>query len=158
MDIKNILWPTDFSEAASAAESYVISISRKYGAEVHLLHVAEDLTQFEHYWGSGPDPKHLHELQESIMRVARERLKELCRNKLAECPRYQIHSLLGDPAKEILETAQAIGADLIVMATHGMKSNFPFGSVAEKVVKNSPVPVLTVSPELQRKILEKTTG
>jgi len=157
INIRKILWPTDFSEAASAAERYVISFSQRYGAEVHLVHVVEDLTRYEHYWGSGPDPKHLHDLQEFIMRMARERLTELCQHRLTECPRYQIHSLLGDPAKEILETAQVIGADLIVIATHGMKANFPFGSVAEKVIKNSPVPVLTVSPELQTKALRKAT-
>jgi hypothetical protein len=43
------------------------------------------------------------------------------------------------------------------MAIHGMNANYPFGSVAEKVVKNSPVPVSTISPELQRKILGKAT-
>ncbi len=158
MDIKNILWPTDFSEAASAAELYVISLSKKYGAEVHLLHVAEDLTRFEHYWGSGPDPKHIHDLQEFVMRVARERLAELCQNKLTECPRYHIHTILGDPPKGILETAKSVGADLIIMATHGMKANFPFGSVAEKVVKYSPIPVLTVSPATQKEILDKARG
>jgi nucleotide-binding universal stress UspA family protein len=147
MEVKTILWPTDFSRAAAAAEAYVVSLSLKYGAEVHLLHVAEDLAQFEHYWGSGPDAKHVYELHKYGMKLARERLEELCRTKLSGCPRYQIHIILGDPATQILKTAKDIDADLIVIATHGMRSLFPFGSVAERVIKNSPVPVFTVRPE-----------
>ena len=147
MEIKTILWPTDFSKAASAAESFVESLSRKYGAEVHLLHVAEDLAQFERYWGSGPDVKHVYELHKYGMKLARERLEELCRTRLTGCPRYHIHVILGDPATTILKTAKEVGADVVVMATHGMRSLFPFGSVAEKVIRNSHVPVLTVRPQ-----------
>jgi nucleotide-binding universal stress UspA family protein len=150
MEIKKILWPTDFSRAASTAESFVLSLSQKYNAEVHLLHVAEDLTQYEHYWGSGPDEKHIEELHEYGMQISKERLQELCQEKLTGCPRYQIHIVLGDPAKEILKAIKETGADLVVMANHGMKAVFPFGSVAEKVVKNSPVPVLTVNPNRKK--------
>jgi nucleotide-binding universal stress UspA family protein len=142
MNIKRILWPTDLSPAASAAEPYVISLSRKYGAEVHLLHVAEDLVQFEHYWGSGPNTKHLYDLQKFAMRVAKDRLTVLCQERLTHCPSFKIHVILGDPASEILKMVREVDADVIVMATHGMKGNFHFGSVTERVVKNSPVPVL----------------
>jgi nucleotide-binding universal stress UspA family protein len=146
MEIKRILWPTDFSKAASVAESYVISLSKKYEAEVHLLHVAEDLSRFEHYWGSGLDPKHVKEIHEFGLKLSKERLEELCSKKLTGCPRYFIHILQGDPAQEILKAIGTIGADVVVMATHGMKAIFPFGSVAERVVKNSRVPVFTVNP------------
>lgn len=146
MKIEKILWPTDFSKAATAAEEYVAMLSQKHQAEVHLLHVAEDLTQFESYWGSGPDRQHIADLNEYAMNVAKQRLEELCKNKLTGCPRYEIHIILGDPAREILSTIKAVGADLVIMATHGMKGNFPFGSVAERVVRNSPVPVLTINP------------
>jgi len=145
MEIKKILWPTDFSKAASIAEEYVQTLTRKLEAEIHLLHVAEDLSRYEHYWGSGPDTKHINELHEYAMKVANERLEDLCRNKLTGCPRYKIHVVHGDPAEEILKVAKEIGADLVVMATHGMRSTFPFGSVAEKVVKNSPIPVMTIN-------------
>ena len=146
MQIKKILWPTDFSAAAAVAESYVKDLEQKFDAEVHLLHVAEDLTQYEHYWGSGPDSKHVEELNDWALRISRERLEKLCRDQLTDCPRYKIHIVRGDPAKEILKSIAEIGPDLVVMATHGMKANFPFGSVAERVVKNSPVPVLTIKP------------
>lgn len=152
MEIKRILWPTDFSPAASAVEPYVISLSRAYGAEVHLLHVADDLAHFEHYWGSGPDAKHLDKLQKFAMVAAKERLGALCREKLAQCPSYKIHVVMGDPANEILAMLKEVEADLVVMATHGMKAIFPFGSVTERVVKNSPVPVLTICPSTVNKL------
>ncbi|ABK16515.1 universal stress protein [Syntrophobacter fumaroxidans] len=150
MKIEKILWPTDFSKAASVAEPYVVSLSRKYDAEVHLLHVSEDLSRFEHYWGSGLDPKHVKEIHEFGLKLSRERLEELCSRKLTGCARYFIHIMQGDPAQEILTAIRTIGADLVVMATHGMKAIFPFGSVAERVVKNSPVPVFTVNPNISR--------
>ena len=150
MEVKKILWPTDFSSAAAVAESYVISLTQQFNAEVHLIHVAEDLTQYEHYWGSGPDAKHIEELNEYALKISKERLEKLCKNELTGCPRYQIHIVRGDPAKEILKTINEVQPDLVVMATHGMKGNFPFGSVAERVVKNSPVPVLTVNPSKQK--------
>ena len=59
--------------------------------------------------------------------------------------------LVGDPAEKILETAKKEGVDVVVMATHGRKGRFQFGSVTEKVVKNSPVPVWTVRPFKRKK-------
>jgi len=146
MEIRKILWPTDFSPAAATAEQYVIGLSLKFDAEVHLIHVAEDLSRFEHYWGSGPDPKHFQELHDFAMKNARERLENLCKTRLSSCPRYSIHILLGEPAVEILNAIERLDVDLVVMATRGMRAYFPFGSVAERVIRNSPVPIFTINP------------
>lgn len=80
------------------------------------------------------------------MKLARERLENLCRERLSSCKRYHIHIVMGHPAKTILATIDNLHVDLVIMATHGMRGGFPFGSVTERVVKNSPVPVLTVNP------------
>ncbi len=147
MEIKTILWPTDYSSAAATAESYVLNLSEKHGAEVHLLHVAEDLTRFEHYWGSGLDGRHTRKIREFVMRVAKERLRKLCQDRLTQCPRFEVHVTRGYPPKEIVELAKEIGADVVVMATtHGTKGKFPFDCVIEKVLKSSAVPVLTINP------------
>ena len=60
--------------------------------------------------------------------------------------RYETLVISGDPAERVLETARGLAADLIVMGTHGRKglSRLVLGSVAERVVRESPVPVLTV--------------
>ena len=147
MEIKRIAWPNDLSPAAAKAQPFVTSLSATYGAEVHLIYVAADLIHMEHYWGSGPDPKHAKDLQRYEMELSRKRLEDLCNKHLQGCPRYRIHILTGDPAGEILKSIGEIGADLVVMATRGMRNIFPFGSVAERVIKNSPVPVLTINPD-----------
>lgn len=149
MEIKKILWPTDLSRAASSAESFVISLSGTYGAEVHLLHVAEDLAHFDNYWGSGPDPRHARELTDFAMRASREKLEEICASRLQACPAYRIHIGLGDPAREILKAVSELNIDLVIISTYGLRAAFPFGSVAEKVIKNCPVPVLVVRPGME---------
>jgi len=84
------------------------------------------------------------------MELAKKRLEELCQKHLSGCPMYKIHILLGEPAQEILKAIEAIGVDFVIIAARGLKNIFPFGSVAERVIKNSPVPVLTINPRTQR--------
>jgi nucleotide-binding universal stress UspA family protein len=77
---------------------------------------------------------------------ARARLAELARTHLEGKVRYEILTRTGDPARLAIAAAEQTGADSIVMATHGRKgvSHFLLGSVAERVVRESPRPVLTV--------------
>lgn len=153
IEIKKILWPTDLSKNAARALPYVTSLSEKYQAEIHLVFVAEDVRQFDHFYGDA-SPSFLKEFQERIIRKAEDYLEKICRNELATCPAYRKHILVGDPAGEILKFASEEKVDLVVMATHGHGEetkaeemrHFPFGSVSERVVKNSPVPVLAVNP------------
>ena len=67
---------------------------------------------------------------------------------MQSCPNFQKRILFGDPAQEILKTIDSEGIDIVVMGTHGRKAleHVFFGSVAENVVKKSPVPVLTINP------------
>ncbi len=57
---------------------------------------------------------------------------------------YVKHVAIGDPAQEILKLIEKEKVDMVIIASHGRKGHFHFGSVAEKVVKNSPVPVVTI--------------
>lgn len=156
MEIRKILWPTDFSENAASALPYVTSLSERYQAEVHLVFVAEDARQFDHFYGDA-SPEFLKEFQERIIRKAQERLGTLCRSELKGCPLYRTAVMTGDPAEEILKAVEKEQIDLVVMATHGHGEeigglrHFPFGSVSERVIKNSPVPVLAVNPEGKKK-------
>jgi nucleotide-binding universal stress UspA family protein len=155
MDIKKILWPTDLSTNAAYALPYVRSMSEKYQAEVHLLYVVEDVNWFDHFYGDA-DPKFLKELQDKVMKDAADYLGKLCTNELAGCPVFRREIVVGNPAQVILNTIREQGMDLVVMATHGHgregsqesgeMHRFPFGSVTEKVTKNSPAPVLIVNP------------
>jgi nucleotide-binding universal stress UspA family protein len=150
MEIKKILWPTDFSDNANAALPYVLSLTQKYGAEIYLLYVAEDMADYASWYGE-MTPSHIEKLHEWELPRAKKKLEEVCRNDLAGCPMFHNLVLVGDPAREILKTIEKEGPDVVVMATHGRKGRFEFGSVTERVVKNSPVPVWTVRPFKRKK-------
>ena len=81
--------------------------------------------------------------------AARTRLERLARQKVNGRARYQIEVMMGDPAVEVLQAAKRLRANLIIMATHGRKGlrRFVLGSVAERVVREAPCPVLTVKPK-----------
>ena len=78
---------------------------------------------------------------------AKKRLDQVCQKYLDSCPLYIKHIAIGDPAQEILKLIDKEGVDLVVMASHGQKGNYRFGSVTEKVLKNSPVPVTAIPIE-----------
>lgn len=152
MEIKKILWPTDLSKNAAHALPYVTSLSEKYQAEVHLIFVVEDVHQFDHFYGDA-SPSFLKEFQERIIRKGGEYLDGICTGILSGCPLYKRHIVVGDPAHEILQCIHEEKMDMVVMATHGHGEetrgemrHFPFGSVSEKVIRNSSVPVLVINP------------
>lgn len=148
MEIKKILWPSDLSTAAAAALPYVSDLSQKYQAQVLLLYVAEDMRRFDHIYGDAG--KHLAGLQEMERSRAHEHLQRVCEQDLAGCPSFAQHIVQGDPAQEIINFAEQNGAGLIVMASRGRgmdQADYKFfGGVTAKVVRHSPVPVLTINP------------
>jgi len=75
-------------------------------------------------------------------------MDKICKEQLESCPNFQRKIVSEDPALEILKTIESEGIDMVVMGTHGRKGleHTIFGSVAENVVKKSPVPVLVVNP------------
>jgi nucleotide-binding universal stress UspA family protein len=146
MDVKKILWPTDFSRIAEKALPHVKSLTEKYGAEIHVLYVIEDVAHHDGWYGAFED-KRVKELMEHANKTASRRLSQICEKYLDGCPLYIKHVAVGDPAREILKLIKTEGVDLVVMASHGEKGNFRFGSVAEKVMKNSPAPVTIIPVE-----------
>ena len=146
MEVKKVLWPTDFSSSAEKALPYVTDLTQKYGAEIHVLYVIEDIAHHESWYGEF-DKSHIDKLMEWADKSARKRLDQVCEKYLNSCPLYIKHIAVGDPAQEILKLINAEKVDLVVMASRGAQGNFRFGSVAEKVLKNSPVPVTTIPVE-----------
>ena len=143
MELKKILWPTDFSENSEKALPYVTSLSEKFQTEVHVLYVIEELAIHEPWYGEF-DRSHIEKIHEWEDKKARERLDEICSKYLEGCPLYIKHVAIGDPALEILKLIEEEKVDMVVMATHGRKVHFRFGSIAEKVVKHATVPVVTI--------------
>ena len=143
MEMKRILWPTDLSGTAEAALPYVRSLTQKYNTEIHVLYVIEDIAHHKGWYGD-LEQSRINKIIEWEQKTAKGRLDSICNNYLEGCPLYIKHVAIGDPAREILKLVESEKIDTVVMATKGEKSNFGFGSVAEKIVKNSPVPVVTI--------------
>jgi nucleotide-binding universal stress UspA family protein len=142
--LKKILVATDFGEASDAALSYGRDLARTYGATLHLLHVAEDV--FARYADDG-STAFLPQMQSDIENAARKRLEGLVTDEDRTMLRARPVVLTArGPAEAIVEYANAHTVDIIVMGTHGRRAlaHLLMGSVAERVVRLAPCPVLTV--------------
>jgi len=141
--IQLILVPVDFSETAKKALQYAIQFAAGFDAEVVLLHVMEPyLVPPE----MGYLPPQLAVNQQELEDSAREGLDKLCASEIGTRIRAQTKVRVGVPWVEIVSTAEETQADLIILATHGrtgLKHIF-MGSVAERVVRHAPCPVLVV--------------
>jgi nucleotide-binding universal stress UspA family protein len=82
------------------------------------------------------------------MDAAEKYMDKVCEQQMQGCPNFERRICSGDPAAEILKTIESEDIKLVIMGTHGYKGleHAIFGSVAEKVVKKSPVPVTVVNP------------
>ena len=142
--LKTILVPTDFSEASDAALKYAKGLAAAFGASLHIVHVMEDL--LAHAWSAEVYVASMPNLREEIEKEARERLADLVGDEEPGRPAVETALLSGNPFLEIIRYAKANSVDLIVIGTHGRGAiaHMLLGSVAEKVVRKSPCPVLTV--------------
>lgn len=142
--LKTILVPTDFSDASEAALNYGKAMAEAFGASLHLVHVMEDL--LAQAWAAEVYVASMPQLREEIDKESRQRLASMLTDE--ERRRYRVETALlaGNPFVEIVRYAKAHNVDLIVMGTHGRGpiAHMLLGSVAEKVVRKSPCPVLTV--------------
>jgi nucleotide-binding universal stress UspA family protein len=132
MDIKKVLWPTDFSSSAEKALPLVTSLTQLYQAEIHVMYVIEDIAHHEPWYGEF-DKTHTEKLMERARTSANERLDQICSKYLAGCTFYVRHVFVGDPAHEILTFMDKEKVDLVVMASRGQRGHFHFGSVEMKV-------------------------
>ena len=137
--LKRILVPHDFSDTSVAAVRYAIALAHNFGAKLHLLHVGEK-ARFE------MATEFPLGLDGTLEDAVRERLLKILtpREQMEFKPIFEFRS--GSPAAEIASYAKEADVDLIVMGTHGRRfvAHAVLGSVAEKVVRIAPCPVLTV--------------
>lgn len=141
--LTTILVPTDFSDASEAALDYAKALARAFGATIHLVHVMEDL--LAHAWAAEVYVASMPTLRDEIAKEAGERLAAMAAAE-PKAAALQTALLAGNPFLEIIRYAKAQNIDLIVIGTHGRGAiaHMLLGSVAEKVVRKSPCPVLTV--------------
>lgn len=139
MKIQHILVPTDFAAASESALELGVQLARAFDAQLTLLHVWE--LPIYPYMDFMLNSEVISQVEDAAAQGLARALEEL-RTTLPAA-----HSKLktGLPWQGILEASDELGVDLVVMGTHGRHglSRLTLGSVAEKVVRLSKVPVLT---------------
>jgi len=136
MNVKKILFATDFSHTGDAALALATSLARDTGATLHIVHVEEPPVAYgggEMYYGL-PDPD-VDNLKEMLSKVV----------PTDDNVPYVHHMMTGTPASAICRLAKDEDVDMIVMGTHGRTGvmRVLMGSVTEVVVRRAPCPVLT---------------
>ncbi|GMV44077.1 MAG: universal stress protein [Myxococcales bacterium] len=138
---KRILLPTDFSELGLTARDAAILYARRFEAEVHVLHVDEDIS------GTVRDPGDLVHYMQTI-EVKTDQLLEMLRAELSEAGLPPVvERRPGVPSQVIVKYALEAGCDLIVMATHG-RGGFQrliLGSTTLRVLRHTRTPVLAIN-------------
>ncbi len=144
---KKILVPIDFGENSKDVLQYAATLADKFQAEIHLLHVIEDLAAL----ASGPDGffKMPADTEKEIIQYAQKKLKEYTIPDVFDIPNKVLQVCDGTPFVEIIRYARDNKIDLIVLGTHGRSGlvHMLLGSVAEKVIRKSPCPTLAIRPE-----------
>jgi nucleotide-binding universal stress UspA family protein len=142
--IRNVLVPTDFSDTAAAAVDYGRTLAEQFSATLHLVHVVDDVAlktiAAEGFASYMPD------LQRAIDDSARKQLDAVAGRSGAASATIRRVIMSNQAAEAIVTYAASAAIDMIVIGTHGRTgvSRLLYGSVAERVVRTAPCPVLTV--------------
>lgn len=139
--LKKILCPVDHSECSYLALKYAISLALKDEAKLYLMHVVDTRLYDTEIYKFSP-----YKLNEIDMNKIREDLIKSLPEGTMDVLEVETIVIKGVPFHEIINAATEIGADIIVIGTHGRTglSHVVMGSVAEKVVRKASCPVLTV--------------
>ena len=152
--IRKILVPLDFSPPSDYALTYAKALAADFGASLHLLHVIEDRLM------TGPWPVEVYlgelpRLREGLIKDAESRMLDCLKAIEKSGIQATGEVLIGGPFQTIVDLVPTSGVDLIVMGTHGRTgiTHLLIGSVAERVIRHAPCPVLVVR---ERKAEERT--
>lgn len=141
--IEKILVATDFSEYSEEACEYAITLARKFDASLTVLHVINEPVDLRGFY-----VPHItfEELEKEISEGAVKMLEKFCSENMADFTRYEKEVVAGVPYEEIVKLAVEKGVSMIIIGTHGRTGldHIIFGSTAERVVRTSPCPVLTI--------------
>ncbi|MGK5094066.1 universal stress protein [Deltaproteobacteria bacterium TL4] len=148
IQMKHILLPTDCSEPSKSALRYAFEFGKQFQAEVTLLTVVDN--RFMDFLGPAYFPNDMfNDLENSLEKQGHEQLKEFADKFLSSEVKMNLVVLQGDPVTEIIHYAKDQEIDVIIIGTHGHTglAHMLLGSIAEKVVRHAPCPVLTVKPD-----------
>ncbi len=141
MDVKIILVPVDFSDNSKKVLGSACYLADKLAAQVHVIFVVQTL---DDYSGFFVPHMPMAKFEEEMVRGAEKKMESF----LEGCDQAVAKVVVGDVGEKITGYAEQNSIDMIVMGTHGYKGleKIMFGSVADKVVKSAPCPVLTINP------------
>ena len=143
MEIKKILFATDFSEGSKSALPYAVDMAKKYGARLYVVHVIYDVAKTTGWYVPHIS---VEEVYKDLEKGARAELDKTFTDEMRGFTDIEHVILKGNPYEELSKFAEANKVDLIVLATHGRTGldRLLFGSTAEQVVRYAPCPVLSV--------------
>jgi len=148
---KKIVCPTDFSEPSYEALKAANELAVYFRAELVVVHVVPPIPTTSVAPPTEPGGWDISGYRRQLDESSRRSLDEVVKERVA--PEVQVRPMVveGDAAYQIVKIAEEEGADLVVIATHGHTGlrHLVFGSVAEKVVRLAPCPVLTIHPPRQ---------
>ena len=149
-EIKKIVTPVDFSDNSKLIAESAGYLAGKFGASMHLVFIVQN---FEDYSGFFVPQMTMPTLEGELAESAELKMASFCEEMAGFCEKAGVKELshkvfMGDVGEKIVEYANEIQADLIVMGTHGYKGleKIMFGSVADKVVRAAACPVMTINP------------
>lgn len=140
---KKILAAVDFSKNSDYAFDYALTLAKKFNSRICVVHVIEYQFDLGGYYEPHPSLNLLTvDFEENIKTM----LKKFCESKMSDFSSYTSEVIKGVPYREILHSAEQNSASLIVLGTHGRTGldRLVFGSTAERVVRGSACPVLTI--------------
>lgn len=142
--INKIICALDLSQHSALVAEYAVTMAKAFDAEVTVVYAAPALTQ---YVGFHVPPSTIENFVGEIVAGAEKTMQDFVAEHFKGV-KAEGMVVNGYAAEEILTLVESTNADLIIMGTHGRKGidRILFGSVAEKIVKSSPIPVMTVRP------------
>lgn len=149
-EITKVVTPVDFSDNSRLIAESAAYLAGKFGAAMHLVYVVQN---FEDYSGFFVPQMTLPNLEGELLEGADGKMTSFCKDIADFCAKAGVSTLeskvfMGDVGEKIVEYANEIEADMVIMGTHGYKGleKIMFGSVADKVVRSASCPVLTINP------------
>lgn len=140
---ERILTAIDFSENSEYAFDYALTLAKRFDAELVVMHVINEPVDLRGFY-----VPHIsfEQLEKEIEEGAFKMMDKFCRSRVGDFTNFKTSIVSGTPYEEIIRKADETGASLIVMGTHGRRGldHLIFGSTAERVVRSSSCPVLTI--------------
>jgi nucleotide-binding universal stress UspA family protein len=142
-EIKRILFALELADISKEIAPWVALLGERFGAEVHVLHVVPEMEYYGVAYAISPK---VFDDREALFQKAEQKVQEFCAEHFDDAVKTSVQ--YGEPVDAIVRYIASEEISLAVVGTHGRKGldRKIFGSVADRILRFSPVPVLCVNP------------